>query len=363
MNKQVMRIIGHLDMDSFFASLEERASPQFKGKPIVVGSDPKEGKGRGVVSTANYLARSYGIHSAMPISKAWRLSLQAQGEGKEPVIFLPSNFSLYERSSKKVLEIIRRYSSCVEQGSIDEFYFDLSPYVDYVQAEAICLDIKKAVLSEEKLTCSVGIAPNKLLAKIATGLNKPDGLSIIKEEGIREALDSLRINRIPGIGPKAEEVLNKIGIVFIKDLIILSESELNDILHNAGKAIYHKARGFDDSPLVESRGLQSIGEQSTFENDTIEPEEVIPMIMNLCDDVFGRVKKEGFSSFSKIVLTVRFSDFKTFSSSKSSLNPFIDIGSMKKEFLKLILSYLDKRKNPLMKKIRLVGVRIEKLEK
>ncbi|OQB08682.1 MAG: DNA polymerase IV [Parcubacteria group bacterium ADurb.Bin216] len=358
-----MRIIGHLDMDSFFASLEERASPQFKGKPIVVGSDPKEGKGRGVVSTANYLARSYGIHSAMPISKAWRLSLQAQGDGKEPVIFLPSNFSLYERSSQEVLEIIRRYSSCVEQGSIDEFYFDLSPYVDYVQAEVVCQNIKKAVLSEEKVTCSIGIAPNKLLAKIATGLNKPDGLSVIKEEGIREALDSLCINRIPGIGPKTEEALNKIGIVLIKDLMKLSELELESMLHNAGKAIYHKVRGFDDSPLVESRELQSIGEQSTFENDTIEPEIVIPMIIKLCDDVFSRVKKEGFSSFGKIVLAVRFSDFKTFSSSKSFLNQFMDIGIMKKEFLKLILPYLDKRKNPLMKKIRLVGIRVEKLDK
>ena len=139
-----MRIIGHLDMDAFFASIEERNRPHLKGKPIAVGSDPNEGLGRGVVSTANYKAREYGIHSAMPISRAWQASEKAVKEGKPEVVFLPVNFEAYEKSSAKVLEIIKKYSGTIEQASVDEFYFDLSAAGSFKKAEDICKKIKKS---------------------------------------------------------------------------------------------------------------------------------------------------------------------------------------------------------------------------
>ncbi len=212
------RIVAHLDMDAFFASVEEVTTPGFLGKPIVVGSEIINGVGRGVVSTANYKARAYGIHSAMPISIAWRLSEEAKNQGKDGVIFLSVDFDLYNKVSDNVLSIIKKYSDVVEQASVDEFYFNLSYAKTFKRAEAICRKIKKEIKDEEKVTCSVGIGPNKLISKIAAGINKPDGMLLVEEKTVQYFLNPLNIRELPGIGPKTAEVLNKKGIQIIKDL-------------------------------------------------------------------------------------------------------------------------------------------------
>lgn len=357
------RIIAHLDMDAFFASVEEVTTPRFKGKPIVVGSEIIDGVGRGVVSTANYKAREYGIHSAMPISTAWRLSQKAKAEGKEEVIFLPVDFELYHKVSAHVSEIIRKYSNSVEQASVDEFYFDLTPANTFKQAEVICKKIKAEIKEKEKgITCSVGIAPNKLIAKIAAGVKKPDGMMLVEEKEIQNFLNPLGIRELPGIGPKTAEFLYKKDIHIISDLLKFSQQELKKMMGKHGESIYYKARGIDDSPISEFHEVKSIGGQTTFQKNTLEPMVIYDTLKKLSDSVFNSFTKSDFIGFKTITLTVRFADFKTLTSSKSFKE---GIGKTNKkrfdiEVLRLVLPFFDEQRNPRRKPLRLIGVRVEK---
>jgi len=354
------QIIAHLDMDAFFASVEEVANPRLSGLPIVVGSDPKEGKGRGVVSTANYKAREYGIHSATPISIAWKLSKQAKDSKKPEAVFLPVDFSLYERVSERIYNIIKKYSVLVEPASIDEFYFSLPG--NYKSAESICKKIKKEINKNLKVTCSVGIGPNKLISKIAAGIKKPDGLFFVKEKDVEKFLEPLSIREIPGIGPKTENLFNKKGIFKVKDLKSISLQELQKSLGKWGQSLYLKARGIDDSSIIEEREAKSIGEQATFQHDTLNFIYIGEVFENLCEGVWKRFLVSGFKKFKTVAVVVRFSDFET----KTTAKTFKNFSGQKKDFkiiaLKLLLPYIDHRKNPRRKKIRLVGVRLEKLK-
>jgi len=359
-----MRIVAHLDMDAFFASLEEAGSPIFKGKPIAVGSDPKNGAGRGVVSTANYKAREYGIHSALPISMAWQLSEKAKSEGKPEVVFLPVDFERYEKASSDIFDIIKKYADVVEPASIDEFYFDLSFAKTYKKAEEICLKIKKEIKSKLKVTCSVGIGANKLIAKISAGTKKPDGLVVVKDNppagGSEKFLELMPIREIPGIGPKTEEKFNALGIKIIKDIKKFSEHELHELLGKWGVDLYYKVRGMDDTPLVENREAKSIGEQATFQHDTLNFIYIGEVFENLCKSVFQRFLASGFKSFRTVGVTVRFSDFETKTTAKTLKSPITSEKEFKLETIKLLLPYADKRKNPNKKLIRLIGVKVEK---
>ncbi len=347
-------------MDAFFASLEESYTPDFKGKPIVVGAEPKDGKGRGVVSTANYKAREYGIRSALPISRAWQLSEKAKSEGKEPAIFLPVDFERYEKASAEIYEIIKKYSQSVEPASIDEFYFDLSFAKSYSKAEKICKEIKKDIKEKLKVTCSVGIAPNKLIAKISAGMKKPDGMNIVKEEDAEKFLEPLSIREIPGIGPKTEQLLNGRGVKIVKDLKKFSIEQLYEALGKWGQELYFKVRGIDDSPIVEDREVKSIGEQATFQYDTLDAVYVGDVLEKMCRHVFRRFSNSGFKSFKTVAISVRFSDFETKTSAKTLKDRTNSEKVFKIEALKLLLPYLDARKNPRRKLIRLIGVRLEK---
>jgi DNA polymerase IV (DinB-like DNA polymerase) len=355
------RIIAHLDMDAFFASIEEADSPIFKGKPIAVGSDPLNGNGRGVVSTANYKAREYGIHSALPISQAWQLSQKAKKEGKDEVIFLPVDFERYNQVSAGIYDIIKQRCKIVEPASIDEFYFDLSSDWDY--AEKICLKIKKEIKQKYKITCSIGLAHNKLIAKISAGIKKPDGFVIVRYGEEERFLESLSIRELPGVGPKTEQILNEKGIKIIKDLKKFSYEDLYDMLGKYGIDLYYKAKGIDDSELVENREAKSIGEQITFDKDTLNVIYIGEVFGKLCDDVFLRFKESGFKSFKTIAITVRFTGFETKTTTKTLKEDTDKEKIFKLEALKLLLPYLDNRKNPRNKLIRLIGVKIENLEK
>ena len=231
------RIIAHLDMDAFFALVEEVTTPAFLGKPIVVGAEPNNGYARGVVSTANYKAREYGIHSAMPISIAWKLSQKAKNEGKEEVIFLPVDFALYSKASAKVSKVIHKYSKVVEQASVDEFYYDLSESGSFAGAKEICKNIKREILETTKLTCSIGIAPNKMIAKIAAGIKKPDGLFMVEEKDVENFLKTLSVRELPGIGPKTGEFLSKKNIIIINDLLKFSKEALQKMMGKHGEGI------------------------------------------------------------------------------------------------------------------------------
>lgn len=350
-------------MDAFFAAIEERDQPLLRGLPIVVGADPRGGKGRGVVSTANYKAREYGIHSALPISRAWRLSEAAKKQGKPAVTFLPVRMQRYAEVSAHVMETLRRFVFLVEQASIDEAYFDLSCCESYTFAEEICRKIKTAIREEERLTASVGIGPNKLIAKIASGMQKPDGLTVVKEEDAIEFLAPLPVRAIPGIGPKTEAEVAKVGVKTIKDMRRFSREELRGMFGKRGLDLYEKIHGRDESPIEENYESKSIGEQETFEQDTGDSQFLSERLKALCRDVMHRVAAEGFTHFRRIVLTVRFADFETHSRSHTLVSPMRDPKVLEEEATKLFVPFLDKRENPHGKLIRLIGVRAEKLER
>ena len=358
-----MRIVGHLDMDAFFAAIEERENPSLCGLPIVVGADPRGGKGRGVVSTANYKAREYGIHSALPISKAWWLSEAAKEHGTPPATFLPVRMERYAEVSTHVMETLRRFVYLVEQASIDEAYFDLSSCESYTLAEEVCRKMKRAIRDEERLTASVGIGPNKLIAKIASSMCKPDGLTTVREEDVAPFLAPLPVRTIPGVGPKTEAELTRIGVTIIKDMRRFSQEELRGMFGKRGLDLYQKIRGRDESPIEETYEAKSIGEQETFEQDTRDESVLVERLRAICQDVIDRLAAEGFTHFRTVVLTVRFADFETKSRSHTLPSPTGDPRVLEEEARKLFVPFLDERENPHAKLIRLIGVRLEKLER
>jgi len=356
-----MRIIAHLDMDAFFAAIEERDNPRFRDQPIVVGADPAGGHGRGVVSTANYKAREYGIHSAMPISVAWGLAEKAKKEGKPATIFTGGHHEHYNRVSQKIMAVLRKHASLVEEASVDEAYLDLSFAGVYEKAKEICQKIKKEIREQEKLTGSVGIGPNKLIAKIASDMQKPDGLTIITPELVEGFLEPLPIRKIPGIGPKTDDRFSKLGVKTIKDLKKFTKKELQQMLGKWGMEIYEKARGIDESPVTEEYEVKSIGEQETFSKDTRDPSFISEHLAAMCRDVIDQLKASDFKTFRTITITVRFADFQTQTRSRTFSKPASDHKTLRFEAIRLLLPFFDQRENPRKKLIRLIGVRIEKL--
>ena len=192
-----MRIILHVDLDAFFPSVEVREHPELKDQPVVVGADPKEGKGRGVVSSASYEARKYGVRSALPISRAWKLCPDC--------VYLSPHFDLYIPASNSIMKILKSHADKFEQGGIDEAYLDISSQVkDFDEAREFAKRLMEEVLEKENLTCSAGVAPNKLVAKIASDFKKPYGLTVVKEDDVKRFLFPQKAGKIPGVGPKTE---------------------------------------------------------------------------------------------------------------------------------------------------------------
>lgn len=365
------RIIAHLDMDAFFAQVEERNNPQFAGLPIVVGADPKNGFGRGVVSTANYQARSYGIHSAQPISTAWRLSQQAKIQGKPEVVFLPPNFSQYQKVADEILVILQRHISFIEQASIDEYYLDLSfichAELDlascFEKANALMEKIKSEIKLQERLTASVGIGPNKLIAKLLSSRFKPDGLAVITQKEINTFLDPLPTRDIPGIGPKTEEFLLKQHIRTVADLKKISKEELIGWFGKWGSEMYDRIRGIDDSLVEIDREIKSISEEETFEVDTLNPSYLFERLLFLTTSICPRLRNEKITGFKTISVKIRFSDFTTKIRSHT-LDSYTDNRTvLQTEVKRLFLPFLDKRENPQKKAIRLVGVKVDNWQK
>lgn len=357
-----MRIIGHVDMDAFFAAVEERDKPRLKGKPIVVGADPEGGKGRGVVSTANYKAREYGIRSAMPISEAWRRSEEARRAGKPPAVFMETDGRVYRRVSQEIMEIIRSFVPMVDQVSVDEWYLDISFTGSFKKGLALAKKIKAEIRKKECLTASVGIGPNKLVAKIASDLEKPDGITVIAPERVSEYFDPLPIRALPGIGPKTEIELKKLGIHTVRDLKELSLEELKKRFGKWGLGLYRSARGESDSPMGEVQEAKSIGEQETFVRDTNDPNILTRLVKKLSMKVIERFRRDGWKSFQTVAIAVRFADFDTKSRSRTLKTPASDQSALEFEAMKLLMPFFDKRENPHEKLVRLLGVRIEKLE-
>jgi DNA polymerase IV (DinB-like DNA polymerase) len=353
-------------MDYFFAQIEERENPHLKGKPIVVGADPapkqvwygaspKGGAifktiptGRGVVSTANYIARKYGIHSALPISKAYRLYPEA--------VFLPVNMELYQKVSEEIMEIIRKYSKIWETVSLDEAYLDLSFLKSYKKAEDLAKKLKREILEKEKLTSSIGIGSNKLIAKLASDKNKPDGLLIITPEKVIKFLEPLDIEDLPGIGPKTAEKLREKKVNIVKELKKLSKSELKNMFGVVGETIYERARGIDEREVISEEVIKSIGKEHTFEKDTRDPELIFKTFDNIIEAVWQELTRNHFS-FKTVTVVCRFQGFETHTKAKTLEEATNSIDILRAESKKLLLRFIIE--NP--KLIRLIGVKVSSL--
>jgi DNA polymerase IV (DinB-like DNA polymerase) len=297
----------------------------------------------------------------MPISEAWRLAEAARKAGKPETVFLQGNFSRYAEVSERIMQIVAKYSPTIEQASVDEAYFDLSSAGSYEEARKISAKIKKEIHEREKLTATIGIGPNKLIAKIASDMQKPDGLTVVDEEEAEAFLEPLLARKIPGVGPKTEEFLSRKGIKLVRDLKRFSAGELQEMLGKWGLDLYKKARGRDDSPLVTEEAVASVGEQETFSKDTKDLHYVMERLRALAKVVHRRLQTSGFTQFRTVVVMVRFHDFETKTRRKTLAAPTSSAEVLEFEGVKLLLPFFDKRENPKSKAIRLVGVRVERL--
>ncbi|HWP60136.1 MAG TPA: DNA polymerase IV [Candidatus Acidoferrales bacterium] len=361
-----MRIVVHVDMDAFYAAVEERYNAALRGLPVVVGADPKGGSGRGVVTTANYMARKFGIHSALPISRAWRLAEAARRRGEPATVFIPTNFRLYGEVSARIMQILESAADAFEEASIDEAYLDLSSAGSFAAAEQRMRALKAEIREKEGLSCSVGIGPNKLIAKIASGHNKPDGLTLVTPEAAQAFLDPLPIRVIPGIGPKGEAFLHSQKIRTIGELRAVAEPKLQEWFGKWGQRLYQKCRGIDDEPVTSEWTRKSVGEQETFDQDTRSPAVVTERLYEMAERVVNRLQGKEFRGFRTITLTVRFADFETKNRSHTlKAGVTLDSGHalqvVKQQALALLLPFFDAHENPRGKAIRLIGLRLEKL--
>lgn len=345
MNYPPSHIILHIDMDSFFSSVETRYCPSLKGLPVVVGSDPN--KGRGVVSTCSYEARKYGIHSAMPISKAYKLCPGA--------VYLPVNMELYKKISEAVMEIIRQKSVKFQQVSVDEAYFELESEIDYNQAVKIAYLIKKQILEKEGLTCSVGIAPNKVVAKIASDFEKPNGLTIVKPKNVKDFLSPLNVSKLPGVGKKTAPILYSMGIKTIGDLANYDVQCLITHFGKLGLSIHEMANGIDNREVKEKERIKSISKEDTFEKDIADVDMIQHALVNLVEKVHASVLKKNFL-FKTISIRVRYEDFRTYTRAYTLNCATNDIYILKKEVRNLMKEFIGTGK------FRLLGVGVSKLE-
>ena len=346
-NNHERRIVLHVDMDSFFASVEIREKPELKGLPVVVGSDPKGGSGRGVVSTCSYEARKYGIHSAMPISQAYRLCPDAA--------FLPVNMKLYAEVSSNVMEILRGFGEKFQQVSVDEAYMVPGPDVCNFEEAALCaLRIKDEVQKQEEITCSVGVGPNKLVAKIASGFQKPDSLTVIRPKDVREFLFPMKVSTIPGIGEKTTKNLKEMGITSVEELANYDVQLLSEKFGKMGLRMKQMANGLDFGEVLERDGVKSISRHGTFEEDTSDTIKITETLEMLVGNVHSTLMKHHYL-FRTVTLMVRFEDFTTYTRSKTVPIWTSDIFVIKRTAIQLLSEFLGRQK------IRLVGVGVTKL--
>jgi DNA polymerase IV (DinB-like DNA polymerase) len=346
----VPRIILHVDMDAFYASAERRQNPALTGLPIIVGADPKGGKGRGVVAGCSYEARKFGIHSALPISRAYRLCPQG--------VYLRPNFALYEQVSAQIMDILRSFSDKLEPMSLDEAFLDLSEKAaDFDEATRIAQKIKEEIRAREGLTCSIGVAPNKAIAKISSDYRKPDGLTTVTPEQAQSFLRPLPVSRISGVGKKTTDALEKVGIKTIGDLASFPAGRVVELFGKWGIVLWQIANGIDETPVVTSYDIKSISTETTFEQDIEDRKIVLETLDRQAEEVHSRAVQDGFL-WRTIGLKLRFEDFSTFTRamSRSDYTNRLDIVQSCARSL-----FNEFEKDP--RKIRLVGVRLSNLRR
>lgn len=344
------RTILHMDMDAFFAAVEQRDHPEYRGKPVIVGADPQGGKGRGVVSTCSYEARVYGVHSAMPIQTAYKLCPHG--------IYVWPNGRLYGMVSKSIFRILEEFTDQVEPLSIDEAFMDVTGSIRlYGEGKQIARLIKDRIKEKENLTASVGVAPTKYLAKIASDLEKPDGLVVVQSDKISEFLHPLPISRLWGAGIQTQKALLKMGIKTIGDLSTYPQDVLHKKLGKVGDHFYRLAHGIDTRKVETTEIVKSVSNEHTFFKDITDGTDLRRRLAALCDKVGYRLRKSDLAG-KTIHLKLRYSDFSTITRNRTIENATNETGTLLKVITELFeKNYIKDRK------IRLIGVGVSGFSK
>jgi DNA polymerase-4 len=338
----------HIDMDAFFAAVEQMDHPEWRGKPVIVGALPGH---RGVVSTCSYEARRYGVHSAMPISQAWALCPEG--------IYTPPRMGRYQDISCRIMEIFSGFTPRLIQVSVDEAFLDLSGTRRLLgHPQEVAARIKEVVLANIGLTLSIGIAPNKFLAKIASGYRKPDGLTEIPEGAEAEFVAGLPLSKLWGVGRKTLERLRELRIDSVAELRKLSLPALQAAVGKSGGEFLHMAcRGIDPGIYEGAVRQHSVSSETTFEADTSDPECLERTIFDLCNHVMFRMHEEGGES-QVVCLRLRYSDFTTVSAQKKIGHPVSSIEEFHGLALKLLAQKWDGRSS-----VRLVGIGFDQVRR
>jgi len=340
-----MRTIMHVDMDAFFAAVEVLDNPEYAGKPLIIGG--YKDSPRGVVSTASYEARKFGVHSAMPLRQAAVLCPQG--------IFIPGRMYRYQEVSEQVMGIFPEFSPVVEPLSIDEAFLDMTGCEHfYSSLEEMGLRLKQRIKEETGLTASVGIAPNKFLAKLASDWRKPDGLFVLRPQEVQGFLRDLPVSKLWGVGKKSAALLHQLNLYYIRDILPHSLSWLQEKLGTAlGTQVYNLARGIDDRPVTPVRDVQSVGHEITFPEDQESFPFLRQQLAKMSEKVGWRLRQQGLYART-VSIKVRFEDFKTITRSHTLDYSFNDDDTIFREALHLL-------EQVKLKPVRLLGVSVSSL--
>lgn len=342
------RRIVHVDMDAFFAAVEQRDDSALKGRPVIIGASPEKGQGRGVVSTCSYEARKYGVHSAMPVSRAWRLCPQG--------VYLHPDIRKYAQESKKIMSLLETFSPVIEQISIDEAFLDCTGTEALFGGSCdLGKAIKQKIYKERGLSASVGIASNKSVAKIASDLQKPGGLVICPSGEEAVFLAPLSVKRLWGAGPKTVAALRRLGIETIGELAAFPEETLSRHFGRWGEHLHRMALGIDPRSLEKERGQKSISEERTFRRDTRDKGRIEQLFLALSQNVTAQLRVAGQKARTAH-LKVRYSDFSTLTRSRT-LSCYFDDTETLHQVVKVLFEGLKGEK-----RIRLIGVGVTNIE-
>lgn len=339
------RRIIHIDMDYFFAQVEMRDNPELRGKPVIVGG---KASNRGVVSTASYEARKYGVHSAMPMSQAHKLCPNGY--------YVTSRFEVYRETSRQIMDIFRSYTDKVEPMSLDEAYLDITDLVrNDLPASKIANFIRRDILERTQLTASAGVSYNKFLAKLASGMNKPNALTIIDYNNVHEILMNLDIGEFPGVGKASKKIMHENNIFNGQDLYDKSEFELIRLFGKRGRGLYLKARGIDHNEVKNTRIRKSVGTERTFATDVNDDEEILRKVWELSGKTAERLSKLQKSA-KTVTVKIKTYQYETLSKQQSLRDPI----SSESDIYNIAYSLYTDLKDPDIP-IRLIGVTVGNL--
>ncbi|HBL16405.1 MAG: hypothetical protein A2X36_03505 [Elusimicrobia bacterium GWA2_69_24] len=341
------RIILHADLDCFFAAVEERENPSLKGRPVIIGSDPRGGAGRGIVATANYAARRFGVRSAMPISIAWRRCPQG--------IYLRPRFALYSGASREVMEVLRAGADVLEQVGVDEAYLDVSSRRTFEAARDLCRELQRAVLEQARLSISIGAGPSKLVAKIASDHRKPGGITVVIPSRVREFLDPQPVRALRGVGPKTEGRLLELGFRTVAGLRAASRARLAREFGKFGDYLWEQAHGEDERPVDPVWETKSVGREHTFLSDTGDRDEVRETLLSCVRRVHRDMGSEGVWCRT-LTVKVRYEGYETHSRQTTLRLAAGSLAQLEAGALALLEPFLRGER-----KFRLVGFSVGKL--